>query len=285
MNTDNFLKKVGELAKSALIDEVTAYPKPGLVDSQNNGAHSDMSIDTFVKSAEALEEYFYRFAKYGKDTSSVGEKESFPNGRLIGVEAERAMFNATGGVNTHKGIIFSMGLICMAVGRLYALGKKISIHNICSTVSLTVSGICERDLQEIKSATFESDFLTNGEKIYTLYGIKGPRGEAESGFKTVREYSYPFMKECFEKGIEKNEVLVRTLLFLMSVVTDTNVINRGGKEAGKYVKDRSKTLYMAPLSEIEEFDKELIQKNLSPGGSADLLAVTWFIYSLEKIFN
>lgn len=282
MNTNDFLKRVSELAKSVLIDEVRAYPKPGLVDSRNNGAHKDMNIDTFIKSASVLEEYFYRFTRYGIDTADIGERESFPNGRVIGIEAERAMFKATKGVNTHKGIIFSMGLICMAVGRLYALSKEISLDNICSTVSLTVNGICESDLLKIKK---EKTVLSNGERLYSKYGIKGPRGEAESGFKTVREHSYPFMKKCFKKGIEKNEVLVRTLLYLMSVLEDTNVINRGGKEAGEYVRNRAKALCQSSLSEIEEFDKELTQKNLSPGGCADLLAVSWFIYSLERIFN
>ena len=110
MNTDKFLKKVSELAKNALIDEVTSYPKPGLVDSKNNGAHVDMNIDTFIKSANALEEYFYKFAEYGKNTANIEEKESLPKGRLIGIEAERAMFEATGGINSHKGIIFSIGV-------------------------------------------------------------------------------------------------------------------------------------------------------------------------------
>ncbi|MBE6671824.1 MAG: triphosphoribosyl-dephospho-CoA synthase CitG [Ruminococcaceae bacterium] len=280
MNTNKIFDIVSELARKALIDEVSATPKPGLVDSDNSGAHNDMDINTFIKSADSLFPYFYRFTEYGYNTADVSESESFPDARVIGIEAEDAMYKATGGVNTHKGIIFSAGLVCMAVGRLYRLGEIINIENICLTVAKTVSGICVNDYSLINN----DSQMSNGERIYKKYGIKGPRGEAESGFLTVRMFSYPFMKECFDKGIDKNTAMVRTLLYLMSIVDDTNVINRGGREMAEYVKIRSKSLYNADMEKIKEFDTELTEKRLSAGGCADLLAVTWLIYNLEQVF-
>ncbi|MBE6718286.1 MAG: triphosphoribosyl-dephospho-CoA synthase CitG [Ruminococcaceae bacterium] len=279
MDANRIFDTVSNLARNALVDEVTATPKPGLVDSDNSGAHDDMDINTFLKSADALFPYFYKFCEYGYNTADMSESDSLPEARLIGIEAEKAMYLATHGVNTHKGIIFSVGLICMAVGRLYRLNKNINIENICETVAKTVSGICIKDYSEIT----DESLMSNGERIYKQYGIKGPRGEAESGFLTVRVFSYPFMKKCFEQRMDKNTAMVRTLVYLMSIVDDTNVINRGGKTMAEYVKEKSATLYNSDIEKIREFDKDLTEKRLSAGGCADLLAVTWFIYNLEQI--
>ena len=278
MNTSETFAKVSEFAREALIDEVSATPKPGLVDSDNSGAHDDMDITTFVKSADALLPYFYKLCEYGYITADMSESDSLAQARVIGIEAEKAMYLATNGVNTHKGIIFSVGLVCMAVGRLFRLNKAVNIGNICDTVAKTVSGICIKDYSEIT----DKSIMSNGERIYKQYGIKGPRGEAESGFLTVRAFSYPFMKKCFQNGMDKNIAMVRTLVYIMSIVDDTNVINRGGVASAEYVKEKSATLYNSDIEKIREFDKELTEKRLSPGGCADLLAVTRFIYLLES---
>jgi triphosphoribosyl-dephospho-CoA synthase len=269
-------EKVSELAHKALIDEVSATPKPGLVDKNNCGSHKDMNYDTFVKSADALKKYFYDITEYGYNTSDLAENETFPKARKLGLDAEKAMYEATGGINTHKGMVFSGGLVCMAVGRLCALGERVSVEGICDTVAKTVRGLCEGDNSQPKN---ESS-MTNGEKLYKKYGIKGSRGEAESGFATVRLHSYPFMKKCFDEKMSENEALVRTLLYIMSVVEDTNVIKRGGIEEGEYVRKKAKRLVYADMQEICKFDEALIEKNLSPGGCADILAVTWLIYNI-----
>jgi triphosphoribosyl-dephospho-CoA synthase len=240
-----------------------------------------MDINTFLVSADILKPFFYQFAEYGFNTCGLNEAEIFSNARKIGIDAEKAMYYATNGVNTHKGMIFSGGLICVAVGRLLALGEQISIDNMCNTVVLTVKGLCEKDYSVKK----DDNQMTNGERIYARHGIKGSRGEAESGFETVRKHSYPFMKKCFDMGMSKNEALVRTLLKIMSVVQDTNVIKRGGIGFSDYVREKAAILLDADLKTIEEFDRELIENNLSPGGSADLLAVTWFIYNIEQTFG
>lgn len=266
------------LAKEALLDEVMATPKPGLVDRNNNGSHKDMSVETFVRSANALEGYFYKITEYGFDSHCLSESEVFSNARQLGIEAERDMLCATDGVNTHKGAIFSCGLVCLAVGRLYADGGNISLTSICKTVADLVNGICESDYNEAR----QKNNMSNGEKIFCEYGIKGSRGEAESGFLSVREYAYPFLNDCLKKGMDKNEALVRTLLNIMSKVEDTNVIKRGGLSAAQYVKERSGELIFSSFEIIEKFDKELISKNVSAGGCADLLAVAWLIYNIEK---
>ncbi|MBR5314387.1 MAG: triphosphoribosyl-dephospho-CoA synthase CitG [Clostridia bacterium] len=278
MNKFEVFKCVGTLARQTLIDEVSATPKPGLVDKNNCGSHSDMNFDTFVSSANALESYFCEITEYGYNTAALPESDSFADARKLGLDAEKQMYEATGGVNTHKGMIFSGGLICMAVGRLVALGEKITLENICSTVAKTVKGVCEKDYSQLTNESL----MTNGEKLFFKYGIKGSRGEAESGFETVREYSYPFMKKCFCEKMDENEVLVRTLLYIMGVVEDTNVIKRGGVEMGEYVRCQSQKLVNVDMADIYGFDRDLIEKNLSPGGCADILAATWLIWNIEN---
>ncbi len=276
--TADKLAIVSKIARQTLIDEVSATPKPGLVDCSNCGAHDDMNIDTFIKSANVLEHFFYEFAEYGYSTAYLKATDILNGARKIGLDAEKAMYQATGGVNTHKGMIFSGGLVCLSVGRLIALNDTICIDNICGISADVVNGICECDYSVLDNKIQ----MSNGEKIYKEHGVKGSRGEAESGFITVRKYSYPFLKECIEKRMPKNEVLVRTLMKTMSVIEDTNVIKRGGIEYLKYIKNRSAELINAEFCEIEQFDKELIHNNISPGGSADILAVTWLIYNIEQ---
>ncbi len=281
MNITEKLISISELARQALIDEVSATPKPGLVDKNNCGSHSDMNIDTFLCSADALKPYFYEFAVYGKDTANEPVESILKKARKIGLDAEEAMYKATNGVNTHKGLIFSLGLICIAAGRLLAKGLTVDLASICDTSAMIVKGICETDF----SAKRTDSLMTSGERFYKQYGIKGSRGEAESGFETVRLYSYSFLEKCINDSLSKNEALVRTLLKLMSVVTDTNMIKRGGIILADEIKGKSAELIYADLDSIEEFDTQLIKENLSPGGSADLLAVTWFIYNLERKIN
>ena len=280
MNVNEVFKRIGALSKRALIDEVSATPKPGLVDRRNCGSHIDMNIDTFVKSADVLEKYYAAFAEYGYKTAEMTEQESLYGARRIGLDAESAMYRATDGVNTHKGMIFSGGLVCMATGRLIAKHESVNVDSICCVVSKITSGICKNDYSMQKN---ETD-MTSGERIYKAYGIKGSRGEAESGFVTVREVSYPFFVECLEK-YSLNESLVRTLLKLMNVVEDTNIIKRGNTSLGEYVRQKSGSLLYESMEEIEKFDDELIKLNLSPGGSADLLAVTRLLYNIEKEYK
>lgn len=269
----DFFRLISDLVERSLIDEVSAAPKPGLVDRDNNGAHKDMDINTFMASAKAIKPFFYRFVEYGFENASLAETDVFPPARSIGVDAEKAMYEATGGVNCHKGIIFSIGLMCLAIGRLAAVGESIDVDSVCESVKKHVKGVCSSDYSKLDSKP-----TTNGERVYGRYGATGPRGEAEAGFPTIRNVSYPLMKKYFDSGLSVNDCMVRVLLYLTSVLDDTNVLNRGGREGAEFVKKRSAELLNADFSAIREFDAQMIEKNLSPGGCADLLAATRFLY-------
>jgi triphosphoribosyl-dephospho-CoA synthase len=205
--------------------------------------------------------------------------------RPLGIEAEKSMFNATKGVNTHKGLIFSLGIISAAAGNLYYINKEIyqSSIDICNLVKLMTKEIT-KELDNIE----DKENLTYGEKLYLKYGVKGIRGEVESGFRTVLEYSLPILKDLINKEIHINHILIQVLLHLMAYSEDSNILGRHDMQTLEFVKEKALTAlshggYLTSYGKVfvNEMDKYFIEKNISPGGSADLLAVTMMLYMLE----
>ncbi|OQB23563.1 MAG: 2-(5''-triphosphoribosyl)-3'-dephosphocoenzyme-A synthase [Firmicutes bacterium ADurb.Bin182] len=272
-----FMKKAADSAYRALLYEADATPKPGLVDRRNRGAHSDMDICLFRKSAEALRPYFYGFAGIGAEHPFASPQELADLLRPAGLAAEAGMLNATGGVNTHKGLIFSMGLLLCSLGALFM--SELDFEGVFEHCAKTAA-VFFKDLQCITA----ENAATHGEKLYAAYGVTGIRGEAAAGFPNVRETGLPVYGRFLKNGFCRNDAAVLTLLELMASVQDTNVLSRGGEEALEFVMSNAKRLLGFPermrLAMIEEFDDELIQKNISPGGCADLLAVTLFAHDI-----
>lgn len=108
-------------AVAALHDELKAYPKPGLVSPVDSGAHADMDFALMSRSADTLLQPLTLLAAAGREGRSF-EEALMP----LGIEAERRMLAATGGVNTHRGAIFSMGLIVAAIARADALDAPVT---------------------------------------------------------------------------------------------------------------------------------------------------------------
>lgn len=264
----------------ALNQELSTTPKPGLVDKRNRGAHKDMDYRHFFASAAALRPFFCRFAQEGLRTRYKTPAETFSRIRPIGVEAEAAMFQATGGVNTHKGALFSIGLLCAAAGRLAP--ERWTPEQLAAEVASMTKGITEQELGPVTTDTAK----TAGEKIYAQYGISGIRGESEAGFPAVIQVGLPTLLESLQQGLSLNDSGCRTLLHLMATVDDTNLIHRSDRKTQLWVKEIVKNLLAnAPYptrEEIEKLDDLLIQKNLSPGGCADLLAVSYFLLFLTR---
>lgn len=263
----------------ALNQEFTTTPKPGLVDKNNRGAHSDMGIKHFFASANALRPYFARFALAGWLTRDEAPEETFLQIRSIGMEAEEAMLKATHGVNTHKGAIFSIGLLCAAAGRLSpAVWQPETLLAQCAamTTGLTAHDFAGITLENAKTA---------GERIYAAYGITGVRGQAEAGFPAVLEVGLPILRQGLSKGLSFNDAGCITLLHLIAATDDTNLIHRSNRQTQLEISKRIAAMLrdnpFPAMETILELDKEFIRKNLSPGGSADLLAVTYFLFFLK----
>lgn len=273
-------ERVSDFAVKSLLDEVHTTPKPGLVDCRNNGSHSDMDMNTFEKSARALKPYFQECFSIGKNTARLSPIETFPLLRNAGILAEKTMYNATGGINTHKGIIYSIGILCASIGRLWQPEKPFGCAlDICLESANIVKEAVKKDFKEINTTTA-------GGRLYLKYGISGIRGEVASGFDSVIKIGLPRYKKLRNKNFNSNDAGTITLLHLISSVKDTNLYHRGGMEGAEYASNSTKKLltdFPEPTKEqIEMLDDAFIEQNLSPGGCADLLAITYFLYSLES---
>ena len=263
----------------ALQQEVSTTPKPGLVDRNNHGSHKDMNMRHFFASANALRPYLCSFAETGFLTRDLSPEETFSKIRKIGKDAEKAMIKATHGVNTHKGAIFSLGILCAAAGRLPPdCWQPEQLLAVCAAMT---KGLTLRDFAGITPDAAQ----TAGERLYALHGIAGVRGQAESGFPAVESVGLPILHQGLNKGLSFNDAGCITLLYLISEVDDTNLIHRSRLEKQLSIRSELKALLaqtpFPTMDTIIELDKRFIAENLSPGGCADLLALTYFLYFLQ----
>jgi triphosphoribosyl-dephospho-CoA synthase len=272
-------EEISSTALEAMLHEVSVTPKPGLVDRNNSGAHRDMDFFTFISSASVIQPYFRKMALEGSSFSSDDFTLLLKKIRPIGIEAEKQMFKATSNVNTHKGLIFSLGILSCASAYLLSQGEKSSAENICRIGSLMCRDIVQNELQTCEN------LHTSGERLYRKDGVRGIRGEAESGFPSVLEQSLPYLRDSAGPW---NQRLINTLLHLMSTVEDSNILARHNKETLESVQSQTReVLAMGGASDergleiLRQMDLNFIEKNISPGGSADLLAVTIFLYKME----
>ncbi len=279
------MQKIKDLIEYSMISEVKTHPKPGLVDLYDNGSHNDMDYSSFVRSSKAITPFIYDMFNVGLK-NDISLQEKFLIIRKIGLLAEKDMFLATNGVNTHKGMIFSLGIVVCCAGVSYKKYKKFDIDFILKTVKEMTYDIIESDFIKID----KTNPKTNGEKLYVKYNDKGIRGEVQNAFPSIREFSLKEMKRLYDIHQDENAINLQTLLYLMSNVRDTNILSRGSNEDLEYIMATAKNLHhqnapftLAGIEAINEFNNECKRRNISPGGSADLLAVTIFLVNLERM--
>ncbi len=277
-----FITEIGDLAVKALVYELTTTPKPGLVDKENSGAHTDMDYAMFKASAMSLRECFEQCTLAGLEY----EREPLEwRLRKVGMAGEKAMFKVTGGVNTHKGLVFSLGIICGALGTLEAQanynGRHLDVKNLqldAKTLQVRCAEIARRVL-EINNAPSN----THGNQVYAKTGVYGVKGEALSGFDTAFKVGLPALRKALKQGYSGNDAMVIALLNLITVSEDSNVVYRGGLEGLKFVKAKAASILSDfSLEAVRAFNEECIKKNISPGGSADLLAITAMLHMIIK---
>lgn len=275
--TARMADSVGEKAQWSLLTEVIVTPKPGLVDCRNNGAHRDMTMQHFVSSACALRGYFERCFREGAAMAHREPSALMDRLRLQGVKAEQRMLCATGGVNTHKGAIYGLGILSGAAGRLYALMEPLSAEGL-----LAAAGQIARDEKDRFTESTSEESLTGGTRQYLLHGAPGARGEAADGFPHVRDVGLPALMGALDSGKNLNDAAVHTLLQLMAHVEDTNVFKRAGRARQLELMQEMGEFIKKPYAQgdVEALDDCLIRENISPGGCADLLAFTLFVNDL-----
>lgn len=286
-----FLESMEKSIQYGLLEEVHTTPKPGLVDGHDSGAHWDMDLPLFEKSAAAITPYLTQMAAYGLEFSG-DLSQLFPGVRLIGRNAEAAMFQATGGVNTHKGILFILGILVSVIGWEQRQAKKeemyLTAESVFSDVRTAVGPWLKRELEEMKRRPPK----THGELLYRRYGIKGIRGEAMKGFPSLEFTALPIMEEALRSQPDTTAARLKLLLSLMARVEDTNVWTRGGRtalldmrrQAAEFL-NRFPVLEKTAYRELERMNRDFIRKNISPGGCADLLAAALFFQHLSVLWK
>ena len=268
---------IEKAALDALIFEIETTPKPGLVDLDNTGSHSDMTVSLLRNSAVSIAPFIGKAAQAGYDMRMLSAKDAFSPLKEIGLLAEREMFLKTQGVNTHKGAVFSFSLLAGAFGRLIK-----SRSPAASEICFCAGEICKSHMQQsLKSA--ESSPVTKGDHAYRFCRLTGARGEAANGFPSIVNIALPALESALSSGMTQNDAGVYTLLRLIQAVDDTCIYSRGGEAGLLLSKELSgKALAGDFMKEAKRMDEIFIQRRLSPGGCADLLAAARFIHIITK---
>lgn len=289
MDRDGLADRIGQICVEALTAEVSATPKPGLVDRANSGAHRDMDYNTFLVSIAAIAPAFSQFARAGMAMERL-DAGSLAIIRPLGVACEQAMFTATHGVNTHKGAIFSLGIVAAAAGYCAVAqggAGTLEADAVCDAAAAIAQG-AQADFDHPLPA---GEPMTKGRELYARYGMRGIRGEAGDGFPSVRAL-LPELRRLTSRGEHtQNSICLQTLLGLMATVDDTNVAARcGAVEAVLLLHTEARKILavggaLTPqgMALLQELDRDFIAKNISPGGCADLLSVAVTLLELEQL--
>lgn len=272
---DVFADEISAMAVQSLLYEISVTPKPGLVDRNNCGSHRDMDFFTFSRSVAALAPWFRKLALQGIRSCADSPEAAFQSLNYVGRQAERAMFHATGGVNTHKGAIFSLGLLCGGAGMVFGAGRSVSAERVLRQCA-ALAGSSSRGMRN----------RTAGDRAFRAHGVMGIRGEAAAGFPTVRSVGMPMLRSLLSEGFGPDEAGGITLLHLIAEAEDTCLISRAGYDRWRNIQKRLKQALdnnSWPDSKFREaLDAEFIQNNWSAGGCADLLAICWMLLMLEE---
>lgn len=259
---------IGHLASMALQAELDTTPKPGLVDRNDNGAHRDMDYALMHRSIQALHPYFVRLAQIGFDNPQPRHDEI----QQVGIEAEQAMFKATGGVNTHKGALFSIGLAAVALGGM-ACSNNAQLHSLSNSIASLAS-------------LFPDTSGTHGSKAKANNKLKGALDNAREGYPQLFKAWLPFYLDRLAEG--DRYALHKTLLRIMCDLDDTNIVYRTSMETMQEVQAEARRM-LEHIPETTHFEAALqamntdyIRRNISPGGSADMLSLVVFLSNVVR---
>jgi triphosphoribosyl-dephospho-CoA synthase len=264
-------------AVAALLAELETWPKPGLVSHVDSGTHSDMDSSTFKASAIAIAPFFGHLAVAGAVGSDMDGL------REIGLEAERAMLAATGGVNTHRGAIFGLGLLCAAAGAAWSASARARWHWRAKVLAATVS---QRWGRAILRGPIP--LHSHGTNALLQFGAGGARAQAAAGFPIALNVGLPALR--LGRGLvgDPEAARVQSFFAILASTEDTNLLHRGGAAGLRYAQEEAAGFLQ--LGGVEQTEwreraaavhRAFIERHLSPGGCADLLAITLFLDALE----
>lgn len=262
--------RLADDALAALLDEATLAPKPGLVDPRGRGAHDDLDWPLMCRSARALRPTFdalARAARHAPATVALRERLG-----VIGRQGEATMLAATGGINTHRGAIWALGLLVAAAAQqpLAAAPRIITAH---------AGALARLPDRQAPAATGHP-----GERARRRYGVGGALGQARAGFPHVIDVALPALWQARAHGASETTARLDALLALMACLDDTCVLARGGaaalaamQQGARDVLRHGGTATLAGRRRLKALDARLLTLRVSPGGAADLLAAALFL--------
>ncbi len=270
------LHRLGRWAVVSLYDEVALYPKPGLVSFVDSGSHRDMNGQTFMRSLFALRHYFGDMARLGQRGAD------FPTLERCGSQAEAAMFRATGQVNTHRGAIFSLGLLNAAAGAALAETGRIAPATVRERlVTCWGPALTERAQRASR--------LPGGIAAHR-YGLRSASEEAALGLPVLFEVTWPALCAALAQGWDARTARLHALLHTIAVLDDCNLAHRGGlgglhwarQTAAAFIADGGMAQPGAH-ARLETMHHAFVAQRLSPGGAADMLAAACWLHRAQAL--
>ena len=263
------LQWLGRCTVRALYAEVALEPKPGLVSFRDCGSHTDMTAATFVRSLFALRHYFLATARAGFAGAAFATLEN------LGRSAEGCMLLATDGVNTHRGAVFGLGLLCASAGHLVALDRPITAHHVRQALTHQWGDALMRRAAVARARAPTS----HGQRAAHRFGLRTAGDEAALGFPTLFDTTLPVLQNACKAGASPRAAKVQALFATMAVLDDTNVAHRGGRSGLELVRRKAQQFLKNGgiwhpdwLSQARAIHADLVAHRISPGGSADVLA-------------
>lgn len=271
-----FHAALGRAAIVALYDELALEPKPGLVSFADTGSHRDMDAGTFLRSLFALRHFFVRVAAQGAASADFGPLAT------LGIAAEARMLRATGGVNTHRGAIFTLGLLCAAAGAARANGLACEAPHLRSTLMARWG-----DALAARVATSRD---SHGARAAREHGLRSAAEEAAQGLPTLFEHVLPALRAARRAGADERGARLHALFTAMAEVDDTNLVHRGGlrglrdaKSLARRFLDEGGGIPADAVTRAARVHARFVERRLSPGGAADLLAAACWVDRVERL--
>lgn len=267
---------IGRAATLALYDELALAPKPGLVSFEDSGSHDDMDAHTFMRSLFALRHYFVEITQLG------AQHAPFSALQACGIEAEARMLRATGGINTHRGAIFMLGLLCAAAGHVAAAGEPLSAEAI-RTAFQNQWGAALQERARTPSGL-------PGAVAVRRYGLRGASQEAALAFPGVFETGWPAWQQAAALGLGWKQRQLHSFFSLLATIDDSNLAHRGGMEGLLFARAAAQQFLSeggAAASNAETharaIHRDFVARRLSPGGTADALSAVCWLARLQGI--
>ena len=252
--------RIGRAAVLALYDELALAPKPGLVSFVDTGSHDDMDASSFMRSLFALRGYFVQCARLGREDCDFATLEQ------AGRDAEQRMLRATGGVNTHRGAVFSLGLLCASAAHAArgALAVRESLRAQWGAALFERAGRARSG---------------HGHRLAREHGLRSANEEAAHGMPVLFEHAWPALQRARALRLSPRHARLHCLMHAIAVLDDTNLVHRGGLRALAFAQRAARDFIAAggaarpdAIEHARSLHREFVAQRLSPGGAADVLA-------------